>query len=116
MKETINSIYETLKCNYDPANVESFKLLVDAEEPVWDYKILNGELRLIHDGSPFKGVIPEVEKVTLGEILEECSEGIDLPIVSESTGLPFVEVQLVEVTSISKEKHLMLNFRTGTVS
>lgn len=113
MSATIKSIYENLKCSYDPEYVESFKILVDAEEFVWDYKVLNGELRLIHGGE--MKVVPEVEKVTLGELLGNCPEGEDLPIVSESTGLRFKDVQLVQVESIAKEKLLMINFLTGTV-
>lgn len=112
MKRTILEIYETLKWSYDPANIESFKLLVNAEEYVWDYKVQNGELRFIHENV---ATIPEGEQVSLGEVMENCSEGLELPIVSESTGLPFVDVQLVEVHSGSEDKELMLNFVTGTV-
>lgn len=109
---TLGSIYENLTQAYDPAKVESFKLLVDAEDFVWDYKVQDGEVKLIHGEL---AVVPEVEKVTLGEVIERCPEGYDLPLVSERTGLPFTEVQLVEVASISKNTELMINLKTGTV-
>ena len=77
---------------------------------IWDYKDLNGELRLI----PGEGVPPSIsaeDSVSVQELMD-IKEFLDLPIFSESTG---EEVTQVEVLKYGKAPNIRyrLNFSTN---
>lgn len=64
-------------------------------QPVWDFKALNGTLRLIHE--PVSGS-ENYEQVSLRELKENLTEEeIQLPIVSETLdGYGIVDMDVVE--------------------
>lgn len=74
-------------------NIKNFGVLIDGQV-VWDYKELNGEIRLIHD--PYPGC--EKELVEFKDI-EDL--GLDLPVVSETSGETFKGIDVVELNGIT---------------
>lgn len=85
---TLREILKALADKY--SNVEDFGLMV-GKEAVWDYKDQNGELRLIHDPSLGES---DDDIVRVKELNSKVY--LDLPIVSEETGLGFENVELVD--------------------
>lgn len=69
-----------------------FKLQVD-DEPVWDFKVVNGVLKLIHDPSVMSKV---PESVTLGEIIENYGfKVLDMPVQSETVEKEFTKAVML---------------------
>lgn len=65
------------------ADMSKFKLFVNNQK-VWDYKIQDKELRLIHE--PVEGS-DTYEQITLAELRKTLTlEEIEYPMVSETTG------------------------------
>ena len=85
---TLREIFKALAEQY--SDVDNFGLMVK-NDVVWDFKDQNGELRLIHE--PGLGDSDD-DIVRTSEVNFE--EYLDLPVVSEETGLGFENVELVD--------------------
>ncbi len=96
---TLRAVLEVLNTEgFDPKDVE----VTVNSDPVWDYKDLDGELRLIHENNSTTG---KYDHVTVGELMQE--EFLDLPIQSEHVNIPIVEAEVLKF----KNGKRIVNFR-----
>lgn len=80
---------------------ENIKLNVNGQN-VWDFKVQNGELRLIHEPLGVK------ETVAVKEIYKNYGmDAFDLPVVSETDSRELVEVEVISF----KDRAETVNFK-----